>query len=358
MDYSRVGKVFAPNNMHISMYITDKCNQNCIHCAAGACGLRPEMPKEDWFKIIENIESALRKQGRRGVYLWFGGEPTCRDDIRDLITYCHERGYYQSLITNGINFTEEFAQFCFDHGMSHCFVSLDSTRPEVADKIRGYKGALEIATQAIKNAVKVGFFACSSTTVMRLNIDEMQDIKDYVEGLGAQPYFRAIVKQNNAIINWNEIGLEKEDYRRIYEFKYRNSIERLKNNEGGILPVYEVFEMVPYMEHIDNKELIDKLKWGIGCQAGRCFSGIDIDGTVFPCGYPSKLTLGNALTESYEDILNSKLFAAIRDKKRVGKCKDCHHVDICGGGCRIHAECETGNYFQSWPFCWHEECPM
>ena len=52
--------------------------------------------------------------------------------------------------------------------------------------------------------------------------------------------------------------------------------------------------------------------------------------------------------------MDSKLFKDIRDRVRTGKCASCHHLELCGGGCRVHAECETGDFFASFPYCWHE----
>ncbi|MHA2401278.1 MAG: SPASM domain-containing protein, partial [Promethearchaeota archaeon] len=95
--------------------------------------------------------------------------------------------------------------------------------------------------------------------------------------------------------------------------------------------------------------------WGVGCQACRSVSGIDVNGDFFPCDYPSQLTLGNVLTQSFGDIMETEMFKAIRDRKIKGKCSTCHHLEMCGGGCRVHAENETGDFLAALPFCWHED---
>ena len=56
------------------MYINDRCKKKCINCAADSNHNRPELSTEQWIHIIENLEKSLQKQGRRGVYIWFGGE--------------------------------------------------------------------------------------------------------------------------------------------------------------------------------------------------------------------------------------------------------------------------------------------
>lgn len=347
-------EVFRPGNYWFTMYLTDRCNQKCVHCAVNLRQHRPELSTAEWIQITENLETSLRNQGRRGIYIWFGGEPTCREDIRELIAYCGDRGYFHSISTNGILFDKDMAQHCADNGMRHVFVSLDSTDPEKAARIRGPRRTYEYARKAMDNALEYGMLVMGNVTVMKQNIDELEQIKSTFESWGVIPYFRAVIKQESAAVNWHEIGLTREDYARFYDFKYKLVTEKIRQGKAGTLPIYEIFDMVPFMEQPINDQELTAIEWGIGCQACRMISGIDIDGEVFPCDYPSKLTLGNVMEQSFEDIMNSQLFKDIRDRKRTGKCATCHHLALCGGGCRVHAECETGDFFSSFSYCWHE----
>ncbi|HOV26935.1 MAG TPA: radical SAM protein [Pseudobacteroides sp.] len=352
--WDEILQAFHPGNYHFTMYLTDRCNQNCLHCAANLRQHRPELSTEQWISIIENLESNLKRQGRRGVYIWFGGEPTIRSDIRELIKYCGDKDYYQAIATNGILFDEEFAKFCADNKMSHVFVSLDSVNPEKADRIRGANKSFAHAEKAIKNALKYGLFVLVTATVMKQNLDELNEIKELIESWGAMPYFRAVIKQRSAAQNWDEIGLTVEDYKKFYDFKYNLTLEAIRNGKAGTIPTFSTYDMVPFMEQPVNDKELTYLEWGVGCQACRTISGVDVNGDLFPCDYPSSLTLGNVLNSGFGDIMNSQVFKDIRDRKRVGKCATCHHIDLCGGGCRVHAECETGNFFESFSYCWHE----
>jgi radical SAM protein with 4Fe4S-binding SPASM domain len=355
LSWEQFQKAFHPGNYWFTLYLTDRCNQKCLHCAADSKYHRPELSTQQWMDIIENLEGSLRRQDRRGVYIWFGGEATCRRDIRELIKYCGDREYFHAISTNGILFDDDLARYCREHKMSHVFVSLDSLDPQKAARIRGVDGAFEAAERAIKNALKYGFLVIVTTTVMKQNIDELDIIKARLEEWGAVPYFRAVIKQKNAAENWDEIGLSKDDYKRFYDFKYRLAVDRIRQGKAGTLPIFSVYDMVPFMEQPLNDTELTGLEWGVGCQACRTISGIDINGDVFPCDYPSTLTMGNVLTESFEDVMNSQLFKDIRDRKRSGKCASCHHLALCGGGCRVHAECETGDFFASFSYCWHED---
>ncbi len=352
--WDEIGEAFLPNVYHITMYLTDRCNQKCMHCAAEVHDARPELSTEHWIQIVENIEQTLNKQGRKGCYIWFGGEPTLRKDLKDLIDYCYKKEYLQAIATNGIMFTDDLAKLLAEVKMSHIFISIDSTRPERAAKIRGVPNAYETAEKAVKLAVKYGHFVICTPTIMRINIDELEDLKEKIESWGAIPFFRAVIKQRNAKNNWDEIGLTPEQYKEFYEFKYKNVVEAIREGKATTLNRANTFDMVPFMEYPINDEELTALEWGVGCQACRLVSGVDVNGDFFPCDYPSELILGNVLEQNFEEIMNSQLFKDIRDRKRTGKCATCHHLELCGGGCRVHAECETGDFFASFPYCWHE----
>ena len=352
--WDEISGAFLPGVYHFTLYLTDRCNQNCLHCAAAMMEKRPELSTETWIQIIENLEQSLRKRGRQGCYIWFGGEPTIRKDLKDLIKYCGEKGYYQAVATNGILFNEELAKLCADIKMSHVFISYDSTDSERAAKIRGYPKAKEVAEKAIKLASKYGLFIIGNATAQKENFDELEVLKKKFESMGVIPYFRPLIKQRSAEKNWDEIGLNIDEYRQFYEFKYKHVIESIREGNASSLNKFYTWDMVPFMECPLNDEERTAIEWGVGCQACRSISGIDINGDVFPCDYPSELILGNVLEQSYDEIMESEMFKAIRDRKIKGKCATCHHLELCGGGCRVHAENETGDFLAPFPFCWHK----
>lgn len=338
LHWEKIDKPWQPGNYWFTMYLTDRCNQRCLHCAADTKQHRLELSTGQWFKIIENLESSLRRKGRRGVYTWFGGEAACREDIEEIIKYCGDRHYFQSIATNGILFDDTFAKYCAANGMSHVFISMDSVDPEKANKIRGLPNAFDFAQKAIKNARKHGLLTIVTTTVMKYNINELETIKNFIEGMDAVPYFRPIIKRKKVVENWDEIGLTGEEYKRLYDFKYKMIIDKIKNGKAATLPIFGIYDMAPFMEHPGQDTELTPPEWGVGCQACRTKSGIDIDGDVFPCDYSSSLTIGNVLTQSFEAIMNSPTFKNIRDRKHSGKCAECHHLSMCGAGCRVHAD--------------------
>lgn len=355
ISWERFAKGFRPGVIHFAMYLTDKCNMKCIHCATD-CKPRDELSVEQWCQIIENLETSLKKQGRHGTYIWFGGEPTLRNDIEEIMKYCYENDYNHAIITNGVKFTDHFAKMCKKYEMSHVFVSFDSANPEKNDEIRGFPNSLSYAQRAIQNCHKYGLFVCASMTVMRQNFHEIEEMKVLAEEWGAVPFFRPVVKQKGSRAEeyWADIGLTIEQYKQLYEFKYTRAINAIQNGNAGNIPVFEIYEMTPFMEIPHNDQELAAIDWGVGCQACKAMMGIEVDGTIYPTGYPTATTLGNALKDDFSDVLNSQLYKDIRDRKRNGKCGKCPHIKLCGGGCRVLTEALTGDILGSFPYCWYE----
>lgn len=352
--WEKFGAAFHPGNYHITLYVTDRCNEECKHCAIELFK-RPDLPISDWIRIADNIEDGLRQQGRHAVYIYFGGEPTVRKDLRELIAHCGKNGYFQALATNGLLFNDEYARFCADNGMSHVFISLDSANPEKAASIRGVKRAGDLAKRAIDNAQRHGLFVVVNFVAMKQNIDELEEMKALIESWGAAPYMRAVIKTGTAAQYWDEVGLSREEYLRFHDFKYRHAVEAVRKGYAGTLPIFDIWDWTPFMDEPQSDAERTALEWGVGCQACRTISGVDVNGDFFPCYYPTQLKLGNLLEQRFEDIMRSPTFMDIRDRKKTsGKCTSCHHLDLCGGGCGVHAECETGDFFASVPYCWHE----
>ena len=121
VSWDTIIRAFRPGVVHFGMYLTERCNMKCIHCAVEDYVPKPELSTEEWFQIIENLETGLQKQGRNGCYIWFGGEPTLREDIGEIMKFCKEKGYIHAIITNGVKFDEKFAKMAKENDMSHVF---------------------------------------------------------------------------------------------------------------------------------------------------------------------------------------------------------------------------------------------
>jgi len=142
--------------------ITYNCQLKCPHCCVG--NYENEPPRE---LTTDEIKDILDQSTKAFVVNFFGGEPTVRPDLMELIKYASERSVYVFCDTNGIKITKEFARQLKDSGLEMLYVSIDSPIPEKHDELRGMKGLFNIAVQGIKNALDVRLKCALSTYVTK-----------------------------------------------------------------------------------------------------------------------------------------------------------------------------------------------
>jgi radical SAM protein with 4Fe4S-binding SPASM domain len=66
------------------------------------------------------------------------------------------------------------------------------------------------------------------------------------------------------------------------------------------------------------------------------------NGDVYPCQSYFE-SLGNILTVDWKKIWNNPLAVKLRKREYAEpKCKDCHQLQVCGGGCPL--ELQSGEY--------------
>ena len=95
----------APLDVHIA--ITNKCNMKCVYCYANDSKF---MKQKDM--TLQQLISVVDKCFDANVFKisWSGGEPLYRHDIFDILKYTSEKGFKQSIITNGMLITNEVAK--------------------------------------------------------------------------------------------------------------------------------------------------------------------------------------------------------------------------------------------------------
>nr|MDO8081757.1 radical SAM protein [Candidatus Freyarchaeota archaeon] len=162
--------------------ITYQCQCNCRHCCVG------NYIKEKLRDLTtEEAKDVIDQAGRSLVVNFFGGEPTLRPDLMELINYASEKAVFVLADTNGIRVTKDYAQQLKDNGLELLYVSIDSPVAEKHDEYRGFKGCYEKAVKAVKNALDVGLKAVLSTYVTKENLSngEFEKVIQLARELGA-----------------------------------------------------------------------------------------------------------------------------------------------------------------------------
>ncbi|NVM53485.1 MAG: radical SAM protein [Candidatus Helarchaeota archaeon] len=161
--------------------ITYECQLECPHCCMG------HYKKEKHRELTtEEIKDVLDQAAKPFMIDFFGGEPTLRPDLMELIKYATTKSLYVFCDTNGIKVTKDYAKQLKDNGLEILNVSVDSPIQEKHDKLRG-KGSFEKAVGAIKNAHEVGLKSLLSTYITKENLanGEFEAIIQLAKDIGA-----------------------------------------------------------------------------------------------------------------------------------------------------------------------------
>jgi len=185
-EYHRCGRmncVSCTHHRHPSyafVDVTNRCNLNCPMCAdsVGGYGFAFDPPMYCFDKIFDHLE----KIDPLPTIALFGGEPTVRDELLDIIANARARGFRTRVLTNGVRLADE--EYCrkIVASRAHLLFSYDGDNPETYRVMRNSAKVLEKKKQAIENLKKSKRAPrVSYVTVLAwgLNEEELPQIIDF-----------------------------------------------------------------------------------------------------------------------------------------------------------------------------------
>jgi len=166
--------------MLVFLDVTNRCNMNCPICIANipAMGFRFDPPIEYFEKIFDALS---RLEPKPKIQL-FGGEPTVREDLLDIINIAKKKyGLSARVVTNGLRLADE--QYCKDllaTGTQLMF-SFDGRSPKIYEDLRKHPKAYDMKVKALENIKK---YRKSKITIMScigegVNDEHLADLVDF-----------------------------------------------------------------------------------------------------------------------------------------------------------------------------------
>lgn len=203
--------------------VTYKCQCNCSHC----CVVNSTCNKPNLVELsTEEIKRTIREAKDCCIprIIFFGGEPLLRADTLNLISYTSSLHLESVLFSNGILLTEKKVEELKKAGITKCNVSLDSSYPEVHDRLRGYNGCHAKAVAGIRNIVKAGVSCSIWTYVSREDVrdNDLMDLKNLINMARDLGVDNIMILFPMAAGNWlNNRGVlltaeEREKVRKVY----------------------------------------------------------------------------------------------------------------------------------------------
>jgi len=134
--------------------ITNRCNLNCPICINNtpSMGFLFEPPMEYFEKIFEHFS---HYDPPPAVQL-FGGEPTMREDLFEIIRRARSYGLPTRVVTNGLKLADE--DYCrrLVQSRATILIAYDGSNPQTYRVLRGSEKALSLKQKALENLEKAG----------------------------------------------------------------------------------------------------------------------------------------------------------------------------------------------------------
>jgi len=305
-------RLSAPVN--VTWEITKKCNLSCRHClsAGTMANCKEDMTLAQCKSFIDDLHRLKVFQVNIG-----GGEPILREDLFEILNYCHEKNIVTCVSTNGTLINDEVAKKFSTMPMLYIQVSLDGATPEVNALHRG-KGNFERSIHGIELLNKYNFPNLSiNSVVTRLNYHEIPDLYKMGKFYKAKTRLSRFRPSGSARGAWKRLQLTKDQIMGLSD--YLNKYKEVLTGDSFFSITAE-----------DRKDL------GLNmCGAAKMTCSVSPDGRVYPCAFlqEAEFYSGNILETSLKTIWDtSSVFQMLRDLK-VESCRSCPRFDICHGGC-------------------------
>jgi radical SAM protein with 4Fe4S-binding SPASM domain len=329
----------------VSLALTHRCNSHCIMC--NIWKRKRELPD------LEKLEMSGREIIRLFSRPFFselveldltGGEPFLRNDVVEIATGIAElkNSFLPKLrsiiITSNGLLTDRVVSSYREilENIKNIKVDLVSVSSidgigEIHDQIRGTRSAFEKVSATIEGLLQLkneydNFFPGIKTTILSLNIDELQGILEFAASRRMFHIISPVFFTAGRFRNTEQkdlLTLSDAEYNRIDEFYRQNKLET----------GYYYFQARRALES-------GKKHWI--CTAAYNYLFIEFDGTVFPCELVAE-PVGDLKQDSIEEIWSSQAFRKWR-KMNIERevCRKC----IEPGAIRYSAVAEGSCYFR------------
>lgn len=319
----------------ISIEITRKCPNCCLHCSSSANAHCNEKMSYDKFK---EIVLDAKELGANTICL-SGGEPFLHSEIIEMIDFVHSCQLKCYVYTSGIVFdalgvpaslSKELIKHISDK-VTKLIFNIEAATEEIYDQVMGTKNCFKKMKKSVCETIQAGICAEAHFVPMAINIQEIDAVISLCKEMNISKLsFLRLVLHGRAIQNEKTISLTTEQYQKL-----RTHLLGIQNESELSIRIG-----VPLaLESSCHK-----------CEAANGKLNIKYDGEVFPCEVFKNYSMNSSLQgvkpdniyqKSLLDIYhNSKYLQLVRNvEKQFSEMKSCEN---CVGQYLIKLEKERG----------------
>jgi MoaA/NifB/PqqE/SkfB family radical SAM enzyme len=292
--------------------LNNECNSKCNMCDVWRQN-KKELPASVWITALKQLKSSL---GYFSVG-FAGGEILLKDDVFEILEYCHDAKLPYTITTNGKLLTAYNIERLLKLNPLSINISIDSLDGGIYRKIRGVsflecvKSNIDYLMMYIKkNSISTKVFF--KTVVNNLNLNELSSIANYAREMNiAGVTFDPIRRRREIFFEQKIDAFEK--MANINMNTLQDSVKKLvglKNKGINILNSEKRMKQWFKIQNIEKKNF---------CSTALRDIYIDTEGYVRLCDY-SNSYIGNIADDDIRLLLNSETTKV--EKKRLTKCQN------------------------------------
>ncbi len=286
--------------MYLMLGITYECQCTCGHCCTGC--YKKERGRE---LSLDEIKGVLDRADNPVAVTLFGGEPTLRPELFEIVKYASQKTMFVLLDTNGLLVTRDYAKRLKESGLDLMYVSLDSPVPEEHDAFRGVRGCYDQVMRAVENAREAGLQCSLSSYLTKesFHSGQFHEIAKIAKDIGAMGVRYLLPEAAGHWLRNVGVMLSAEDEKKVTEFAWSQ---------------YPFINRDFYFQNQKSSRCWG-LQYGIYCYVSPY-------GDVQPCVF-IPLTLGNVRQEPFDAIL-SRMWANDIYQNEITR-RQCIREDKC-----------------------------
>jgi|WetSurSiteA1Bulk_404760.scaffolds.fasta_scaffold32165_1 SynChlorMet cassette radical SAM/SPASM protein ScmE len=333
----------------IELAITNKCNLRCKYCYyfASPADAGEDLPLEEWLKFFEELNRCNVMN-----VLIAGGEPLCREDLREILDGVARNNMRYTILTNGTLMTDDMAKFIAStRRCNRVQVSIDGSIPATHDACRG-AGSFERAIEGIRCLRRNGVPVAVRVTVHRDNVNDLEDIAHLLlEEIGLRDFsINSVSYLGKSIQNADQVLLTPEERSLAMatmiklDKKYKGRI----NASAGPLAQGKNWMTIEKARRDGIQRLFNR-GYLVVCKDAMKKLAVRADGVMIPCNQMSHRELGKINVDSLQEVwLNHPELKRLRERRKIPLsnfefCSGCDYINYCAGSCPAMAYSYIGD---------------
>ena len=285
-------QTFQP--MTVTYSVTAACQSRCKTCQIGQMFCQdPTRPEKDLR--LDEIEKIFRTMKPVYFFNLSGGEPFMRNDLPEIVglacKYLKPRVIHtptNAILSDKIvRETERIIRIIREYDPSVPFTvkpSIDGIG-EKHDEIRGVKGNFQCLLKTIEGLKKLeekydNFHLELGTVISNFNIDDLDEIEDFVHSLGVESYRNEVAECRTEFFNLKDPITPPAD---VYQRLIRDFSRKVEENIGKKKRLARTTEAMRVVYYDLAGKILKENRQVIPCYAGISNVHINYDGGVWPC---------------------------------------------------------------------------